>query len=237
MRGVISDAEDEVQNYHKDGVPDSFRVQYLKQIEGNVDTLRKLDNLLRASGHAILPPSLPVVPPSLIVVAYAQSQSPYYTTQKGSAIASSKTAGYEFAKYQALETIARRLNSPEPQLNVVIQYLERFAQPGTPECYAFSIIIGHDRPDLWECTLEVTLNSAYVNPTTMQRLGGLSASPEAEVRGQATIPPAPLRNSTVLRLRAGKDLGKKASFEFQLVPRPQVCCGDVPVHADAEWAV
>jgi hypothetical protein len=194
MQGTISKAEEEIQNYQKEGLTENTRAAYLRLIEANVDTLRKLDNLFRASGHAILPPSF-------IAIAYAQSQSqrPFDTVrQTGSVIASSKTAGYEFAKYQALETIAReRLKARDSQLDTAIQYLQGVAQPGNVDC----------RPEgkMFNCTFEVTITAAYLNPALVQSFGTPSEEgrPKTDIAGPVFILDDGPNIITAIALRSG----------------------------------
>jgi hypothetical protein len=208
MEGVIGLLESEIKEYEKDGLPDAAREQFFKLIVGNVGTLQKLDGLLRASGQGVLPP------PGFVVVALAQSQSPkqaapYYTIRHtGNVVASTKTAGYEYARYQALEQIAlRELNSSPVKVDAAIQYLERFAEPASSDC----------RPEgkMFNCTVEMTLTSVYLSPRVIQRFrGDVGARPKAEIRGQGAFPSA-ARSISVSVGKTGK--GKMGGFEFTLV--------------------
>jgi hypothetical protein len=236
MRGVISKAQEDIRNYQQDGIPDGFRVEYLKQLQTDVDTLRNLDKLLRASGHGILPPGL-------LLIAHAQSpvqSAPqYYTIQQtGSVVASDKTSGFEFARYQALDAIARqRLKPSASELNAAIQYLDRFAQPANASCLpekklalgSLPDVKANAPPDSFNCSIEIRLNSLFALPKISP---GQGARPAPELTGRTA--PVPTKRFTL----AAKE-GKDVRFYFAWEPNratKRLDLGQMLANDDGLWA-
>ncbi len=208
MQEVVGVLRGEFKEYQKP-ISDPARADLFKRIVANDQKLHELRNLLHGAGQ----PSH-----AFWVVALAQgpssgSAAPYNTiSENGGSLASNQKAGYEYAKYIALNKMAYRVAANQNHDSLTL-YLAKFAEATKSDCRSE----GPVNDQMFRCTVDIELNSVYLNPAVINRFAGIGKAPPpaAELRTSAKVLSTPVS----IPLRSKGKQGEP-SFEFIFVQRP-----------------